>query len=807
MMKTKFVSFAFIFIFSLLNLYGFQYAGSVITGKVSDEKGNPLPGAGVTILNTFLGTYTGTDGSYIIKVPDDGIYSVKYSFTGFETVIHEINLKENIVNNVTMVPKLIMTGEVIVSATRAGYRTPFAYTNVGSEIIRRHNSGQDLPFLIGQTPSLVETSETGTGIGYTSLRIRGTDGSRINVTIDGIPLNDAESQQVFWVDLPDLVSSVDNIQIQRGVGTSSNGAGAFGASVNIQTKTPENIPFAEISSTVGSFNTFRNMAEVGSGLLADRFSLQIRYSDIRSEGYVQRTASDLRSAYISALYRTSRSFLKTSLILGEEHTGISWLGVPSDSLSVNRRYNPAGEYVDENGNIRYYENESDNYKQNHYRLSYSLNLNRFITLNTAFHYTFGKGYYEEYREDQLFSDYGLPPVFIETTEIDMTDLIRRKWMSNDFYGIVYSLNFRKDKVEAVAGGGMNVYRGDHFGRIIWMRNAGDTEKDFQWYMNKALKREFSIYSKVNYKFSDKIAVFGDLQFRHIYYDMKGPDDDLRDISQKHIFDFINPKAGIFYSISSNQDAYLSFAVANREPTRSDFKEATGDNEATPRPETLFDTEAGYNLRTNKASMGINLYGMFYNDQLVPTGELSNVGYSIMTNVKRSYRAGIELTVGIKPAERIDWNMNIAVNKSKISDFKEYYIDYNTGEYKSKYLGTVDIAYSPSVVGSNDLSYTFSENLKVHLISKYVGKQYFDNTMSRNRMIKPYFVNNVRLEFNPGIRRIKNCEIQLFINNLFNAQYESNAYGWLWYEGETEKTQSFFFPQAGINFLVRCGITF
>jgi iron complex outermembrane receptor protein len=600
---------------------------------------------------------------------------------------------------------------------------------------------------------------------------------------------------------------VDNIQVQRGVGTSSNGAGAFGASVNIQTETPEKTPFAEISSTAGSFNTFKNLVKAGTGLLADRFSLQIRYSDLRSDGYIERTGTTLRSAYVSGIYRTSRSFLKTSIILGEEHTGISWSGVPADSLSVNRRYNPAGEYEDENGNKKYYENESDNYKQNHYQLLYSFNLSRDITFNTALHYTFGKGYYEEYREAQLFSEYGLPSVMIGATEIDTTDLIRRKWMSNDFYGLVYSLNFRKNKIEAVVGGGMNIYKGNHFGRIIWMRNAGNTEKDYQWYLNKAVKREFSIYAKVNYKFSDMIAVFGDLQYRHIYYDMSGPDDDLRDISQTHTFNFINPKAGIFCSISSNQDAYFSFAVANREPTRSDFKEASGDKSATPRRETLFDAETGYNLRTNIASLGINIYSMFYNDQLVPTGELSNVGYPIMTNVKRSYRAGIELSAKLKPAERIDCNLNIALNRSKIRGFIEYYVDYNTSGYKSKYLGTVDIAYSPSIVGSGDLSYAFSGNLKIHLISKYVGKQYFDNTMSRNRMIKPYFVNNLRLEFNPGIRKIKNTEIQLLINNLFNAQYESNAYGWYWHEGETEKTQAYFFPQAGINFLLRIGITF
>jgi iron complex outermembrane recepter protein len=810
MMKVKLFFSAAILIITMLHASGFQNTESIIKGKVYDDKGNPLPGAGVSVKNTFLGTYSGSDGSYLLKVPDDDIYFLEFSFIGYETAIREIDLKVTKVLNVTLTPKLLRTEEVIVSATRAGHRTPVAYTNIGRESIKELNSGQDLPFLIGLTPSLIETSEAGTGIGYTSFRIRGTDGSRINVTIDGIPLNDAESQQVFWVDLPDLASSVDNIQVQRGVGTSSNGAGAFGASVNIQTKSPENAPFAEISSTAGSFNTFINMVKAGTGLLADRFAFQMRYTDLRSNGYIERTGSDNRSAFISGSYKTGRSILKANIILGEEHTGISWWGVPAEMLKVNRKYNPAGEYLDKNGTIKYYENESDNYWQNHYQLIYSLNLNNYTTFNTALHYTFGDGYYEEYRQDQPFSDYGLSAITIDTTKINTTDLIRRKWLSNNFYGMVYSLNYSRNKVEAVLGGGINVYDGDHFGRIIWMRNAGNTEKDYQWYFNKALKREFSIYGKINYKFSDKISVSGDLQYRYIYYKMQGPEDDLRDISQLHVFNFINPKAGIFYSLSSSQDAYFSFSVANKEPTRSDFQEAAGDNKATPHSEKLYDIESGYSLRTDKVTMGINLYSMWYKDQLVLTGALSNVGYPIMTNVKRSYRVGLELTAGLKPTDKIDWKLNLTLSRNKIPGFTEYYLDYITSEssqYKSKYLGTVDIAYSPSVNASSDLSFAFLEKLSLHLITRYVGKQYFDNTMSQSRMINPYFINNIRIDFNPYIQRIKNAEIQLLINNLFNTQYESNAYGGFWYEDGIEKTWSYFFPQAGFNFLVRCGVIF
>jgi iron complex outermembrane recepter protein len=796
---------------SVLRVSAFQNNGAVIKGRVNDDKGNPLAGAGITVINTFLGTYSGNDGNYTVRLPTDGVYTLKYSFTGFETVIREIIVKGTKVEDVSLVQEVMMAGEVVVSATRAGERTPFSYSDITTESIRKKNNAQDLPYLIGFTPSLVETSETGTGIGYTSFRIRGTDGSRINVTVDGIPLNDAESQQVFWVDLPDLGSSVDNIQVQRGIGTSSNGSGAFGASVNIKSKSAENLPFADVSSAAGSYNSYKNTISVGTGLLADRFSVEMRYSDIRSDGYIKRTGTANKSAFVSALYRNSRSMLKANVILGQEHTGISWWGVPAEMLQIDRRYNPAGEYEDGSGKIKYYENESDNYNQNHYQLIYNLKLGPFISLNTALHYTTGKGYYEEFRQNQRFADYGLADVSIGDTVLKSTDLIRRKWMSNDFYGVVWSVSHKKNKTEAVIGGGINQYDGHHFGRLIWMRNAGSTEKDHQWYLNKALKSEISLYGKINYSFTDRLSGFGDLQYRHIGYKMNGPDDDLKDITQRHTYDFFNPKAGIFYSITQNQDAFLSFSVANKEPTRSDFKEASGDSKATPRAERLYDTEAGYSIRTGKAKLGINLYAMIYRDQLVPTGELSNVGYSIMTNVKSSYRTGIEFTADIKMHEKLEWDLNATISRNKILGFVEYFTDYITADsssqYKSKSLGEVDIAYSPSFTGSSDISYLLFKNLSIHLLSKYVGKQYFDNTMNNNRMLDPYIVNNLRFDFNTKIKGIKALDIQLFINNIFNNRYISNGYGGPWYEDGAEYTWAYYFPQAGTNFLIKMDFKF
>ena len=788
-----------------------QITGGILSGKITDQDGQPLGGAVIKIENSLLGTYSGADGSYSLKVRQQGSVKVTYSFTGYRKETREINISGNVTEDVILGRSVFMTGEIVVSATRAGTTTPVAYTSLQSEQVRSQNNGQDIPFLLALTPSLVETSEAGAGIGYTNLRIRGTDANRINVTIDGIPLNDPESQQVFWVDLPDLASSVEDIQVQRGVGTSSNGAGAFGASVNILTKSISSEPYADVNTTAGSFNTLKNTVSAGTGLLGGKFALQMRYSDIKSDGYIKRTGTNNRSGAISAVYRTGKSMLKANIILGEEHTGISWWGVPSDSLSTDRRFNPAGMYTDEAGNIKFYNNETDNYWQNHYQLMFNTELGSSLNLHTAFHYTTGKGYYEEYCEDQKYADYGLAPVIIGDSTLTSTDLVRRKWMSNDFYGVVYSLSYRKGRLDAVFGGGANMYRGRYYGNITWMQYAGSTPKDYQWNFNRSFKGEYSFYAKAYYRINESLSAFGDIQYRSISYRMNGPDDDLRDITQDHKYGFLNPKAGLFLRINPAQDAYLSFSIANREPTRSDFKEAAGDPLSTPRSETLYDAEAGYNIRSGRISLGLNLYGMYYNDQLIPTGQLSDVGYPIMTNVKKSSRLGIEIVTEWKPFDIVDWKGSLTLSRNKIPGFTGYYTDYNTSdwsqEYKSMNYGRVDIAYSPSVTAVSDLGIKLPGYLNIHFITKVVGKQYFDNTMSQSRKIDPYCVNNLVVNFN--IPSGKNGEFysSLFINNLLNSKYVSNGYGGLWYEDGYEKTWAYYFPQAGINFLLKIGFRF
>jgi iron complex outermembrane receptor protein len=748
---------------------------------------------------------------YLLNLREGGTHYIAVSFTGYATVDTAVTVAGKTKLNVCLKPAALLTPEVFVSATRAGDKAPFSYSSITADLLRRSNTGQDMPFLLALTPSLVETSESGTGLGYTGLRIRGTEGSRINVTVDGIPLNDAESQQVFWVDLPDLVSSVDNIQVQRGVGTSSNGAGAFGASVNILSQNPSSSPGAGAESGFGSFNTIRNTIRASTGLLNGRFAMDMRYSDIKSDGYIDRSFSDNNSARLNAMYRLPRTLIKANILLGRQKTGISWWGVPAELVETDRRYNPSGLYTNEDGMVVAYDNETDNYIQNHYSISLSSQLADKLTFSTSLHYTAGKGYYEEYREDRDFSDYGLPDDTVGSTVISNSDIIRQKHMINSFYGMVWSLSYKTSTTEIVAGGGANRYDGDHFGKIIWMGHPGKTIPGYEWYRNRGVKSEISFYAKINRRFSGIVSGFADLQYRFIDYRMTGFDDDLLDIGQTHRFGFFNPKGGLYFTVSEKSSAFISLAVAGREPTRSDFKEAKGDPEATPQPETLYDAETGFNYRSDRVNAGINMYFMWYRNQLIPTGELSDVGYPIMTNVAKSYRAGIELTGSLAASEKISFNGNLTVSINRIIDFVKYYLDYNTSDWSSEYksLSPVDsdIAYSPSVTATAEAIFKATERLSVSLVTKYVGSQYFDNTMSSNRKLSPYSVTGLRAEYLYKLKKGPELNARFNINNLLNNMYISNGYGGFWYEDGIEKTWAYLFPQAGINYMLTLGAKF
>ncbi len=797
--------------YGVLVLFGFlSFSSSVMSqnkveGKVTDENGNELIGASVRIMQSYLGTVTNIDGAYKFTNLKSDDYVFEVSYIGYESIQKKISVKESITINFTLKESTIFKDEVMVSATRAGNKAPVAVTNLSKEDVSKQNTGQDIPYQLSLSPSLVESSEAGNGIGYSALRIRGTDASRINVTINGIPLNDSESQGVYWVNMPDFSSSVDNIQIQRGVGTSTNGAAAFGATINFQTQTVNAKPYAEIQSVGGSFNTFRNTFKAGTGLINDKFSFDARYSKLKSDGFVDRSFSDHESFFVSGTYYTEKGMIKANVINGEEHTGISWWGNPyihPRDESYSRTYNPAGEYYDEDGNVHYYKNQTDNYKQTHYQLFYSQELSKSLNMNGALHYTQGHGYYEQYKDDDSYSDYGLANPVYNGVEITETDLTRQKWLDNDFYGFTYSLNYKENRVDASLGGAWNKYEGNHFGEILWAQYGG-IDNGYQWYFNTSEKTDFNVFAKVNYDLTDKINVYGDVQFRHIDYDMNGVDDDLEDLIQNHKFDFFNPKMGVFYTINSNQNIYASFGVAHREPTRANYKDAKLDPTTLPVDESLFDYELGYEVKSAKATFAANLYYMYYRDQLVATGEKNSVGYDIMTNVDKSYRAGIELIWGVQICSKLKWDANLTLSRNKIMDFVEYSTYYDevwNEEYKGKELGDTDISYSPDVIGSSLFTYNPFKGFEVSFISKYVGDQYLDNTSSEDRMIKAYNVHNLRFNYNIHPSWMKEIGFHLQVNNILDTEYENNAYGGNWYEQGTEKTWRYDYPQAGINFL-------
>jgi iron complex outermembrane recepter protein len=818
--------FLLVFVLSVIVLTS---SAQSIKGVVVDAENQPLTGVNISIDNSFLGTYSHADGSFKLKLKS-GKYTAEFSFLGYQSVRKSFDIStQDVVMNVTMKPQALVTEDVLVQATRVGEQMPVTYQDISGEELEKRKIVQDIPYLIQLTPSVVATSETGTGIGYTSFRIRGTDPTRVNVTIDGIPYNDAESQGTYWVNMPDFAGSLSSVQIQRGVGTSTNGAGAFGATMNFKTKALQTEPYAQIHASTGSFNTLKASAMAGTGLMKKHFTMDARFSRVLSDGFIDRGFVNHQSFQLSGAYRDEKSLLKATVIHGVQETGITWWGVPPDSLKNNPQFNPAGLFVDQNGNLNAYNGQTDNYIQTHYHLHYTFLFSNSLNFNLSAHYTRGDGYYEQYKDveyemiygfqdltDMSYSYYQLPDFVVGDSIITHTDLIRRKWMANDFYGAIFSLNYAKSKMDISFGGGWNQYDGNHFGRIIWMRYAANTEKEHEYYFNNGLKTDANTYVKMNYAMSENLNIYGDMQYRHINYVMSGKDDNLLpngeqiDLSQSHVFDFLNPKAGLFYQIKNNMNLYVSFAIGHREPTRAHFKDAAGDENHFPVYETMYDYELGYQFQADKLAMGVNLYYMDYDNQLVPTGEKNAVGYNIMTNVEDSYRRGIELLAGLKISDKFDWNINFTFSQNKIRNFKYWasYYDADWNEtYESRTINETDIAYSPSIIGTSRLEYEPISNLNFSIISKYVGKQYFDNLSSDDRSLDPYFVHNFEMSYLLTSQKFSEILFSFQINNFTNLKYSSDAYGGIWYEQGKEQTWAYYFPQAGIHFMAGVSLKF
>ena len=772
----------------------FAYAQTSITVTVKDyDSKDPIQGASVRLGTSA--TKTNDQGVAQIEVNENLPKQLVIDHLSYRRYREEIRSVSNESITIYLQPQIIIADEVFVTGIRAQENAATTFTNLSKKDLENKNLGQDIPYLLTQTPSLVAFSDAGAGVGYTGIRIRGSDNTRINVTIDGIPLNNAESMGSFFVNLPDFASSVENIQIQRGIGTSTNGAGAFGASLNIQSDKVQENPYAELNNSFGSFKTLKNTLKVGTGLIEGKYAFNARLSQIKSDGYMDRAFSDLKSFYVDGGIYTPKNILKATVFSGKERTYQAWNGVPEELLQSNRTFN---EFE--------YDDQTDNYTQTHHYLHYSHFLNSRWTFNTALHYTKGAGYYNEYKSDQKLEDYLLAPIIIGDSTISHTDLVRKRWLDNHFYGLTYGAQFTpNNQLNIHLGGAYNEYIGDHFGEITWANYASNHKLGDHYYFNDAKKTDFNIYGKINYQVG-KFLLNADLQYRNIYYRFEGYDRNLELTDQVARHDFFNPKAGVTYFLNPNSNFYASYAYASKEPIRNDYTEST--QASRPVPEKMHNLEGGYRLSSQAFAFGINGYAMLYKDQLILTGQINDVGAYTRMNVRDSYRIGVELDARWKIAKNLDWNASVALSDNKIKNFTEYIDLYDYSDQEELFYKSTHIALSPALVASNSFSYQLGEQFSLDLISKAVSRQFLDNTSSKQRSIDGFDVHDINVNYSFSLPGIKAVTANLLVANIFNKKYESNGYTF-GYINETGERESFnyYFPQATTNFLLGLNLKF
>jgi iron complex outermembrane receptor protein len=714
----------------------------------------------------------------------------------------------------------IQLEEVIVSGTRAGQQTPVSYSNISAADIQKQNAARNIPAILQTTPSLVAFTEDGLGVGNTYFRIRGTDATRINVTLNGMPLNNPETQEVFWVNLPDLSNSLHNIQIQRGVGTSTNGAGAFGASISLQTTGARSEAYGEASTAVGSYGTFLSNIAAGTGILDNGLSFDARFSRVLGNGYVRNGTVDHTNLYAALSHYTDRQLIRLSYLKGVQHTGITWEGVSEEQMEdeeYGRRYNPAGEYYDDAGNRLYYDNETDNYYSDIVQLTLSRELNRQLVLNAGLSYNHGYGYYENYRYNRRYSDFGLEPQTIGDSTYSRSDFVRQKLMRNDFYVANLGLNYNNGPWKVTFGGMYGYYDGDHYGKLPWIKHAGTIPVNYEWYRNVGEKSEVNLFTKAEYQLNQKLSLFGDLQYRHIDYRFSGMDDDGMDLTGDFTYDFFNPKAGLSFRLNDYNRLYASAAVGQREPLRADLKDGIKGEAVNPiQPERMIDYELGYHFEGSGGTrLSANFYYMDYHNQMVQTGKLTDIGYKLMENVKDSYRAGLELEASVPLWEnKLRVDANATLSRNRINNYTAYFdlydnpVDYGWVGQVSEDYGTTNISYSPDVVSAMGITYQPTAALYVNLMGKYVSKQYMDNTSDDEKSIDPYFVTNLSAGYTFKKTTLGTFNLQLFVNNLFNKKYVAN--GWAATDAfEDGSTINYigYYPQATRNYMARLTLSF
>ncbi len=848
-------------------------AQAELTGRVLDEQGQPLPAAHVVVIELDEATATDAQGKFRFTDVPPGAYRLRASFVGYEDEWAQTRIPEHVgraMVHIQMQRRTFELEELVVKGTRAGTHAPFTYVNLQREQLEAHNLGVDVPFLLQWTPSAVVTSDAGTGIGYTGMWIRGADPTRINVTINGIPLNDAESQGVYWVDLPDFASSTDNIQIQRGVGTSTNGAGAFGATINLNTLKLEKESYGQLNLGAGSYSTLRGNVRFGTGLIHDRYIVEGRLSAIQSDGYIERASANLKSFYLSAARITDQSTLRLTAFSGHEITYQAWNGVPVQYIDDPdlRRYNSAG--TEKAGTP--YDQEVDNYTQTHLQLHYSQALNRNWDLNLAMHYTRGFGFYEQYKADEPFSNYGLTPIVLHTrlwpldadaqqianflqapglsvytsltTDpasqdsvwearyiIDRTDLIRRRWLDNHFYGGIWNIHYTQNgkRLQAIWGGAWNQYQGAHFGEVIWARTMSSAEKGHRYYDNDATKTDWNTFVKLDYDLTWKLHAYVDFQYRTISYKFLGFNAQGQNVPQQVQLGFFNPKVGLTWELDSHTHAYASFAVANREPNRNDYTESSP--QSRPRPERLYNVEIGWRRQAQQFAFAINGYYMYYKDQLALTGQINDVGELTRVNIPQSYRVGIELNGGAQLAQRWRLDASLTASRNKVKTFVEYIDNWDTGQQEVVVHQNTDLAFSPALIGHAILSWqawpkaheqASDKQLTLSLATKYVGKQYLDNTSNEVATIDPYTYSDLNARYEWPTQNGMQVAITLAVRNLFDNLYVTN--GWVYryisadydaradnpyarLERDNQYNLTGYYPQAPRNLLAGISIKF
>ena len=772
-----------------------------VSGVVTDAEGQPLAGANV-FLKGDGSTITDFNGKYQV-VLNSGTQVIGFSYVGYSQEIRSVIVTGNLELNIALKKMEETLDEVLVKAVRVDVDSPITHSNLDKEELEKRNLGQDVPYMLNYLPSVVTTSDAGAGVGYTYIRVRGSDASRVNVTLNGIPYNDSESQGTFWVNLPDFTSSVQSLQLQRGVGTSTNGSGAFEASLNLLSDAVSNEAYGEIANSFGSYNTRKHNVKFSTGLLSEHFELAGRLSTIQSDGYIDRASSDLKSYFLQGAFVDRNTLVKALVFGGREETYQSWNGLEDpEKLENDRTYNTVGMYTDEDGNIRFYDNEVDNYAQDHYQLLWNQRFNNNWSTNVSLNYTKGKGYFEQYKEDEDFETYGFEPIEMGGDTINTTDLIRRRWLDNHFYAANANVNYKDDEFDVTTGAFYSYYTGDHFGEVIWARYASNSEIRDRYYEGNGEKSEFTVFSKATYRIDEQWSVFGDLQGRFLNYKTMGITSDLVPLNVDENYSFFNPKAGLTYKLNLSNQFYFSYGKAHREPSRNDYEQGI------VTPEKLDDFELGWRIASDKIKVNSNLYFMNYKDQLVLSGELNDVGAPLRTSSGKSYRLGLEVDAEIQILKNLRALPNLALSTNKNVDF----VASIDGELVN--LGNTNISFSPSVVAGNMLEYSPIEKLQFGFLSKFVGEQYMGNIDSETSKLDSYFVNDLNIVYTlDTLPWVKEVVFSALVNNIFNVEYISNGYFYT-YDDDFSNPGTIttiegagYYPQATINFLVGATVKF